>query len=689
MIRKITLLLFAVFVSVAVMAIPAKRGIFKVITLADGTEVRVELRGDEHVHYWQAEDGRQFIESATDTYVQVNAETLWKEYAETQEGRQLRKAAGEQPKNPIVGERKGLIVLVQFDDLKFEEGHDAEHYMNVANTRGFTNSKGYNGSVRDYFYDQSDGQLDYTFDVYGPVTLPNRKDYYGGNSATTGRDKNVKAFVQQSLNAVKGLVNFAPYDNDGDKWVDNVFFIYAGYGEADSNDDDAIWPHMYYLYDGYGVYFSQNGVKVNVYACSMEKQGNNMEGGIGAICHEFSHCLGLPDMYDTGDVGNYGNNSWDIMHAGNYNGNSFRPCGYTAYERNYCGWRDIKELTGENVTIENEKGIAEGGQAYKMTNPGNSNEYFIIEPRTKTSWDSSLPGEGILVYHVDYNRDAWVKNTVNNERNHQRMAIVPADNDKSDSPKGVANDAYPYGANNSLTDTSTPSTALFNNNTDGTKKLGKSIYDMKMNADGTVSFSYMNGQYVFDNGAPEGSLFYEGFCRCEGTGGNDGVFNGTSGMGEFIPDNDGWVATNKFGGDECAKFGTNRQNGVATTPSFAIDGRSVLSFKAAPYSTECAKITLAVTGDATLSESSFTLSLNEWKDCQTVIEGKGEVTVKFSGTKRWFLDEVLVMPESAGIEGVSYDTTASDGKCYNLSGQRVGADYKGIVIKNGKKYLRK
>lgn len=672
-----------------VFAIPAKRGVFKMIKLADGTEIRAELRGDEHVHYWQTEDGRQFIQKFDDdVFTEVNAETLWEEYNVTQEGRQMRKAAGEQPKNPIVGERKGLIILVQFDDLKFEEGHDVEHYTKIANTPGFTNSKGYNGSVRDYFYDQSDGQLDYTFDVYGPVTLPNRYDYYGGNNSN-GKDKNVKAFVKQSLDAIKSEIDFSKYDNDGDRWVDNVFFIYAGYGEADSNDKDAIWPHMYYIYDGYGIYISQNGVKLNVYACSMEKQGNDKDGGIGAICHEFSHCLGLPDMYDTGDVGNYGTSYWDLMHGGCYNGDSFRPCGYTAYERDYCGWRKIEELVGDKVDINNEKGIADGGKAYKMTNPGNSNEYFIVEPRTKTSWDESLPGEGILVYHVDYNSDAWRWNTVNNERDHQRCAIVPADNDKGNTWRAAGNDAFPYGANNVLSDTTTPSTALFNKNTDGTKKLGKSLYNMKFNDDKTVSFSYMEGLYVYDNNAPEGSLFYESFGRCEGTGGNDGVFNGTAGMDEFVPDNDGWVATNKFGGDKCAKFGTNRQNGMATTPTFTIDGPATLSFKAAPYASECAKVTVSVTGNATLGDTSFSLALNKWTEFSTAIDGSGEISLKFSGTKRWFLDEVLVLSGTSGIDGITADSMPNDGKCYNLSGQQVSDNYKGIVIQNGKKYLNK
>lgn len=694
--KRFCFTLFMALFSAIAFATPAKRGVYKMITLADGSQVRAELRGDEHVHYWQADNGGTFVlDSTTGRYVVADVQAMVEKYQqeradiESATASSLRKAAGQKPSEPIVGERKGIVVLVQFSDVQFEEGHDVAYYDKIINTRNYSSDEGYVGSVRDYFYDQSDGELDYTFDVFGIVTLPREAAYYGGNNATgTNQQKNMKSFISSTLQSIKSEVDFSKYDNDDDGFVDNIFFIYAGLGEADGGGEDTIWPHMYYYYSGYGSWFKQNGVIVDVYACSNEVQSNGKPDGIGAICHEFSHCLGLPDMYDTGDVGNYGNDCWDVMHGGSYNGNSFIPAGYTAYERDYCGWRTLKELNDDAVYA-NVPGLSNGGSAYVMYNKANKNEYFIVEPRSRTGWDSALPGDGILIYHVDYKTSAWTGNTVNNEEGHQRCAIVAADNKYNTSNN--QNDAYPYATNNMFTDETTPASTLFNNNSDGTKNLGCSIYDMARNSDGTYSFSFMNGTYRYDNHAPEGSLFYESFGRCAGAGGNDGTFSGAVGTDTFVADNDGWVASNKFGADKCAKFGTNKQNGAATTPEFTINGYAKISFKAASYSSECGGITLSVaSGDATLADTAFKISTkNAWNDFSTIISGTGTIKLKFTGTKRWFLDEVLVMPasESDGIDDITIDSQ-DDGTVYNLSGQKVNADYKGVVIKKGKKFYR-
>lgn len=661
------------------------------ITLMDGTTIRAELRGDEHVNYWRADDGRCFVmDDNDDKYVEVDVNKLQNDYRAhadeiSQRVPSRHKAAGTQPSEPLVGSMNGLIVLVQFNDLEFEEGHDKELYQNIANTENFSNDMGYRGSVHDYFMSQSDNQLDYHFDVVGPITLPNSYSYYGQNYRGNSQ-RYMKQFLQTSLEAIRSEVDLSKYDNDGDGAVDQIFFLYAGKGEADGGDENTIWPHMYYAFSGYGINFRQNGVYVDVYACSSELQGNGKAGGIGAFCHEFSHCLGLPDMYDTGDEDNYGTTNWDLMHSGCYNGESFVPCGYTAYERAYCGWRQLVELN-EATEVEHATAIGEGGDAYVIYNDNNRDEYFILEPRSMTGWDRYIPSNGLLIYHVDYDSYAWWSNTVNNTKNHQRCAIVAADNDYSMTWSSIKGDAYPYSRNNAFDDSTSPASTLFNLNTDGTYNLNKSIYGIRSFDDGTVSFGFVPEKYVYDSGAPKESLFYEGFGRCVGTGGNDGVYTGSVGMDDFWPDNEGWVATNKFGGNSCAKFGTNRQNGKATTPSFTIDGEYVLTFKAAPYATECGGVTVAVNGDATLSETAFRLEVGKWTDCQAVITGTGNVTLTFTGTKRWFLDEVLVMPSDMSAIETHYLENGSQCPSYNLAGQKVDHTYKGIVIVNGKKYL--
>lgn len=696
--RIISILLFAAIVSTA-MAIPAKPGTIRSITLSDGSVVQAELRGDEHVHYWQAADGRAFIQdAASDRFVLADVEAMRAEHEQKMSSLRrksgMRHAAGQQPEEPLVGEMNGLIILVQFDDVKFKANHDLELYQNVANTEGFSNSMGFKGSVRDYYLSQSDGQLDYHFDVVGPVTLSHGYAYYGKN--TNGKDYNMGEFVEEALNCVDDSVDFSKYDNDNDGVVDQVFFLYAGKGEADSSDANTIWPHMYYAYSGYGIEFYRNGVWVDVYACSDEVQGSGRVNGIGAICHEFSHCLGLPDMYDTAGGGNYGNDYWDIMNTGCYLGSTYVPCGYTAYERAYCGWRPLIELTDE-VSVENLPALSDGGSAYAVYNDANRDEYYILEPRNTTGWDEYLPNYGLLIYHVDYKQSAWWNNTVNNTRNHQRCAIVAADNSYSTSWNNVKNDVWPYLGHDSFNDESTPRASWFNKNSVGTKDFRMSVHDIQRNADHTVNFKFSPvKEEPYEPDVPEGALFYESFGRCLGVGGNDGVYNGTSKLMTFVPDVEGWNAEDIGGAKECALVGVVGQLGDdswVVTPEFNLeDGQYYkLSFRAAPYNiyTRALQVSVA-SGDAELSETTFSLVKNQWSDCETILKGNGHVKLQMTRYRPFYLDDVLIMPideETAGIHALQVEENNSG--LYNLSGQKVGNAYKGIVIRNGRKHLNK
>lgn len=678
-----------------VFAVPAKRGVFKTITLADGSQVRAELRGDEHVNYWQSEDGRKFVLNAEKNFYteadinQIPANYVAEKTPLYASANGPHRAAGHRPSEPIVGNRKGIIVLVNFTDVKFEEGHDAEYFDKVANELNFSNEDGYVGSVRDYYLAQSGGQLDYTFDVIGPVDLAHEQAYYGGHSASQN-DKNMQAFVRETTDQIKDQINFADYDNDGDGEVDNIFFLYAGKEEADGGGEDCIWPHMYY-YQYLGLNYSQNGVKMGVYACSSELQYNGRMGGIGAICHEFSHCLGLPDLYDTGDSGNYGMDYWSIMHGGCYLGSSFRPCGYTAYEKEYCGWQSIVELT-EDATYENLPGMSDGGQGYVVYNDKTSNEYYIFEPRTKVGWDLDLPGEGLMITHVDYSSYAWYNNTVNNTKNHQRCFIVAGDNSYGSSWADVAGDIFPSKVNR-FSDDTTPAATWYNKNQAGNKKFGYSVYDITKDTQAhRVSFSFMKGTYQYVPNVPEGALFYESFDDCSGNGGNDGIFTSTSGMGDFTPDLEGWTCNNNktFGCDKSAFFGGVTGTTTVTTPTFDVNGDAILTFKFCNFNTDSRTVKVTITtGGESLEPVSLTLDRKQWNECEIPFTGNGATTITFSAVKRFYLDEVLVMPaDPSGIETVEMGADNGNGAVYNLAGQKVGNDYRGIVIRNGRKYIK-
>ena len=153
------------------------------------------------------------------------------------------------------------------------------------------------GSVRDYFRAQSYGQFAPEFDVVGPLTAANDMAYYGRHSGNNN-DSHVPELVWEACLQADPLVNFADYDWNGDGEADLVYMVYAGYSEAQGAAPETIWPQKWYL----TMYQSLqlDGVTIDGYACSSELRGTSGSelDGIGTACHEFSHCLGLPDTYD-------------------------------------------------------------------------------------------------------------------------------------------------------------------------------------------------------------------------------------------------------------------------------------------------------------------------------------------------------------------------------------------------------
>jgi len=216
------------------------------------------------------------------------------------------------------------------------------------------------------------------------------------------------------------------------------------------------------------------------------------------MCHEFSHCLGYPDFYDTDYSGGQGMGYWDLMDSGSYNDDGFQPAGYTSYERMLAGWATPTELT-KTLQVNNMPDLQTSGQSYVIYNPGNANEYFLLENRQQTGWDESLPGEGLLILHVDYSATDWAYNTPNDDPSHQRMTWIPADNKyqyttydglKYYTTTGMVNDPFPYGSVNAFGANTTPAAKLYNKNTDGTYYLNTSVINITQNTDGTVSFKY-------------------------------------------------------------------------------------------------------------------------------------------------------------------------------------------------------
>ena len=504
--RTLLTLTVLVMMATAALGVPAKPGLKRMLTLADGSRVEAVLVGDEHGHYWRSADGRAFRMSARQgVFEETDAQAI-RQRAQVRRAKADTRRAGRIAPARVgefgqyVGQKKGLVILVNFTDVTFKEANDAALFNRIANEENFKEGN-FVGSVHDYFYAQSEGLFDLTFDVVGPYEVSNTQKYYGGNDRN-GDDLRPAEMIIEACQMADADVNFADYDWDGDGEVDQVYVIYAGNGEADSYVDDAIWPHEWdlesaeYYGDGTGPLFLDD-VKINTYACGCELNGNNRIDGIGTMCHEFSHCLGYPDFYDTGSAGCRGMDAWDLMDMGSYNGNGYRPAGYTSYERWMAGWREPIELGEDSLEVVGMKSLQDGGEFYIMYNQGHPDEYYLLENRQRTAWDMKIPGRGLLILHVDYSREAWENNTVNNTKNHQRMSWVAADNSYQTlggyvTAAGMANDPYPYNTNNSFGNETKPAATLFNKNSDGSKLLNKMVYDITRNSDGTISFKYVN-----------------------------------------------------------------------------------------------------------------------------------------------------------------------------------------------------
>ena len=506
--KQFLLTLSLTVMALAASAVPAKRGLTRTLTLADGTTVTAQLIGDEHGHYWLAPDGRAYQQLPNaNFFAEVNPEVVTERANARRQRANARRSARLQQSQRVgeygnyTGSKKGLIILVNYTDVTFRPANTPDLFDRIANEENFKKDR-FVGSIHDYFYAQSEGVFDLTFDVVGPYTVSNTQAYYGGNDRQ-GNDLRPAEMVIEACQLADPDVNYPDYDWDGDGFVDQVYVIYAGNGEADSNVSNSIWPHEWtlssaqYYGDGSGAQ-TLDGVKIDTYACGGELNGNNAICGIGTMCHEFSHCLGYPDFYDTDYSGGQGMFEWDLMDSGSYNGDGYQPAGYTSYERWVAGWKEPIALT-TTTQVSNLKSLQEGGSAYIVYNQGDTNEYFLLENRQQTGWDAGIPGEGLLILHVDYDADVWASNEPNDDPSHQRMTWIAADNkyqyttyegSKYYTTEGAANDPFPYGSVNAFSKSTTPAAKFFNKNTDGTYYLDSSIEQITHNADGTVSFRF-------------------------------------------------------------------------------------------------------------------------------------------------------------------------------------------------------
>lgn len=507
-----TILIFLLLVmTMAAKAVPAYHGVH-VKKQSDGTTLLYYVIGDEHCHSFMTTDGYMIKPDmhadGTMRYAEVNAngeETMTNLIAHNAGERSLTEKkqletigkadfgkiyqqkinkiqkTNRLPRDnfPTTGNLRGIVLLVNFKDKAMDPSHTREMFHSVMNDPGYSEN-GATGSVRDYFMDQSMGLFTPSFDVFGPITLKNNLQYYGQNS---GNDDMYawKMVIEACEYAHDSLgVDFSKYDFNNDGIVDFVYVIYAGYGENYGAPSYTIWPHASNL-TSHGVDCTLDGKQLQRYACSNELKytsGTQLEG-IGTFCHEFSHVLGLPDMYNTYNSSQVQLGAWDIMDQGNYNNQSHTPPSYSAFERYSLNWLHFTDIDTPSDSMSLPE-LTQNNVAYRVRT-ANDNEYFTLENRQQVGWDAYQPGKGLMIFHVYYDPAIWNGNFVN-------AGMRPCyDLEEADGSQGYdqGTDLYPIPGNDMFTDYSTPNSLSWDSIP--TEKGITRIKDI----DGIISFRYM------------------------------------------------------------------------------------------------------------------------------------------------------------------------------------------------------
>ena len=450
---------------------------------ADGSVITIILRGDEHINWYttldgvllvQGEDNNYYIgkvdrrgkliatkqlahesvsRSQTErnliakqdkqkffAYVHKIAETTEKAYNNSPLSRNpiINTGWGGVPYFPHTGSPKALVILAEFQDTTFTIQDTKKVFTNYLMNEGhfsetrYRQNQNYKG-VRGYFKDCSYGKFTPVFDVVGPIKLPKAHAVYGADN------DNIDLLLTDACNAVDEMVNFADYDANNDGIVDLVYVIYAGHSaNYKGNKVTNIWPKSatVYITDKFdGKSIRRYGVSNELKGSDKTSKNNKKINGIGLFCHEFSHTLGLPDIYayqtDAENQDDQGMEFWDIMDGGTEIRGGHVPASYLAWEREVMGWLDVEKLTTD-CTINELKSLDNDGKAYKIENPNNSNEYIVLQSIQKGPWNQGWTknsyAQGLLAYRISYPSDKVnVFDYPNNLKGKPRVIPIPAD----------------------------------------------------------------------------------------------------------------------------------------------------------------------------------------------------------------------------------------------------------------------
>lgn len=335
------------------------------------------------------------------------------------------------------------VILVEFKDQKFSVNKPKEafdQFFNGTTQTDLGNGNQYNyGSVSQYFQAMSSNTFKPTFKVFGPVTLDQNETYYGGSN-DSGNDEKPNKLIDDAIAKLKAsgeaIKDATVFCKDG-KTVDCVYIIYAGVGQNIGGANTTVWAKTG---SASGSTLAKKVIRWYSMASELSglkaKDNSIMIAGVGVTCHEFSHALGLPDIYPSvGTSSGYAKNNqnmeyWDLMDGGEYTYNGgYCPTPYTAWEKEQLGWPVDIQTLDENQSVTMPTSTEQGGTAYKIVNPSNSHEYFLLENIQKKGWNTHQYAYGLMVYHVNEPSSGtiYMGTKLNDTEGYPGMAIVPAD----------------------------------------------------------------------------------------------------------------------------------------------------------------------------------------------------------------------------------------------------------------------
>ncbi len=544
------LLLLITFLTLMAGSSPAsrvRRGWYNYVQ-PDGTTISLEQRGDAWFHYYMTRDGVPVVIDETKDmfcYATMEANEVrstgvmahekgQRQPAETASLAARNTLALIRAKGPAIATarraaaaRSGVlpstvgtlnpdtvyqvpVFLLEYGDSAFALPNAHAYYDSLFNCPGYNLGQG-PGCVADYFRDQSGGRLNLHFDIFGPVKI--NVGYKYPSQVT------LNAVMRQELQAAADTIDFSRYDWYGTGSVSQVLFVTSAFGRNSS--PYGVSPHTARFREDLVV----DGLTIACYSVTSdqwrpEHPGQLLLSGIGTICHEFGHCLGLPDFYPVSGSETAFSicDEWDVMDGGNFTNWGWCPPNFSMHEKMLLGWGSPTELT-DTLSVRNLESVTNGGTCYQLTNDGHANEYYLLENRQWDGWDSCLPGRGLIIWHVDYQPAAWSNNIVNSTRGHHRYEMMHASNmdylvwdaviDENQEyalPNKVhsyylSTSAYPFasdaGINRELTDTSVPAATVFNlNKTTNTHFMSKPITGIYQHDDGTMSFDFLGGTLI-------------------------------------------------------------------------------------------------------------------------------------------------------------------------------------------------